>query len=295
MPTISGKLDAHLTDQTRVSITWAEVEVNLPDGTITTSLSAHLIAQTRQKITWAEIELTDSGAPVTVSLPVDFNAVLQKEVSVATKLSAYLAEPGTSQNSIFTSFDAALRGSSASRDLSSAIQVAIGDDQLEVFFAIDLGFSTAELNLWTGLGTKTILGKEYTGVGYLLDISSVEETSEMSAKGAKLVLSGIPLTLLSIALTEPYQGRPCSIYFGVESDTSDMTELFSGYMDQMNITESSETCVIELTVENKLVDLERPGVARYTSAYQKSIYPGDLGLDFVEDLQDKRLVWGRDA
>ena len=50
---------------------------------------------------------------------------------------------------------------------------------------------------------------------------------------------------------------------------------------------------IELLVENKLVDLERARVARFTSGYQKSIYAGDLGLDFVEDLQDKQIPWGR--
>ena len=53
-------------------------------------------------------------------------------------------------------------------------------------------------------------------------------------------------------------------------------------MDQMNIEESGETSTIQLLVENKLVDLERARVARFTSGYQKSIYAGDLGLDFVE-------------
>ena len=48
-----------------------------------------------------------------------------------------------------------------------------------------------------------------------------------------------------------------------------------------------------MTVENKLIDLERVRVARFTSGYQKSVYPNDLGLDFIEDLQDKRVSWGR--
>ena len=64
-------------------------------------------------------------------------------------------------------------------------------------------------------------------------------------------------------------------------------------MDQMNIAESPDTSSIELLVENKLIDLERARVARFTSGYQKSIYPGDLGLDFVEDLQNKTVSWGR--
>jgi hypothetical protein len=70
-------------------------------------------------------------------------------------------------------------------------------------------------------------------------------------------------------------------------------EIFSGYMDQMNIEDGADTATIEMRVENKLIDLERARVARFTSGYQKAIYPGDLGLDFLEDLQDKKLSWGR--
>jgi len=61
----------------------------------------------------------------------------------------------------------------------------------------------------------------------------------------------------------------------------------------MNISDGPESATIEMRVENKLIDLERARVARYTSGYQKSVYPGDLGLDFVESLQDKDIVWGR--
>jgi hypothetical protein len=69
--------------------------------------------------------------------------------------------------------------------------------------------------------------------------------------------------------------------------------MFSGYMDQMSISESAEQSTVDLTVENRLIDLERPRIARYTSAYQKSVYAGDEGLDFIEDLQDKEIIWGK--
>jgi len=64
-------------------------------------------------------------------------------------------------------------------------------------------------------------------------------------------------------------------------------------MDEMNIDEGPDFGTIELKVENKLIDLERARVRRYTSGYQKSKFPNDKGLDFVEDLQDKEIVWGR--
>ena len=206
-----------------------------------------------------------------------------------------------------------------SRDLSTALSSSLEDNVVYPFFAIELQFDSPNtLRLWTGYGTLVFEGVSYYGTGELLGISTVEETIEMAAKGATLTLSAVPSEVISLALQEPYQGRVCKIYFGMfstdtllqedgtsyillqdgakirlESQETGLTEVFTGYMNQMSIEEGPETSTIQLSVENKLVDLERPRVARYTSAYQKNKFAGDLGLDFVESLQDQKLVWGR--
>ena len=206
-----------------------------------------------------------------------------------------------------------------SRDLSTLTIEAINDDTVHPFFAVELMFDGGNvLRMWTGQGTLVLAdGTEWAGAGTLLNISTVEETSELAVKGATITLTGIPSEVISLALSQPYQGRVCNIYFGtfttgnvlqensdyillqdgskieVQSTSKGFNSIFSGYMDQMNIAEGADTSTIELSVENKLIDLERARVARFTSGYQKSIYPGDLGLDFVEDLQDKNVSWGR--
>ena len=207
-----------------------------------------------------------------------------------------------------------------SRDLDPNTLEAISQEVVQPFFAVELLFDGSQtLRMWTGQGTLVLdNGTQWVGTGNLLDVSSIEETSEMSVKGATLTLSGVPSEVLSLALSEPYQGRVCNIYFGVFTaggsllkETSDyillqdgsrinvetgekgFNQLFSGYMDQMNIDDGPETSTIELKVENRLIDLERARVARYTQYYQKSIYPNDNGLDFVEDLQTRKVPWGR--
>ena len=206
-----------------------------------------------------------------------------------------------------------------SRDLSQATIDNINKDVVNPFFAVELKFDGDNvLRMWTGVGTLVLPdGTQWFGTGNLLGVSAVEETAEMAVKGATLTLSGIPSEVLSLALSEPYQGRVCNLYFGTLSDGAIVQEdgayilmqdgskisvetgetgfnvIFSGYMDQMNIEDSAETCTIELKVENKLIDLERARVARYTSGYQKSVYPNDKGLNFVESLQDKKTPWGR--
>jgi len=183
----------------------------------------------------------------------------------------------------------------ATRDITTVVENALDDDVVYPFFAIELIFDSGPLRLWTGVGEATIDGDTYVGTGNLLSISSIEETTELAVRGATITLSGVPSEVISLALQSAYQGRVCNIYFGmVDGNTySNLTQIFSGYMDEMNIEEAPETSAIELKVENKLIDLERSRTRRYTSAYQKSVYPGDLGLDFVESLQDKKVVWGR--
>jgi hypothetical protein len=209
-----------------------------------------------------------------------------------------------------------------SRDLVLTTVEDINRAIVEPFFAVEMLFDSNLVRMWTGVGTLVLDdGTEWIGSGSLLNISTIEETQDMSVKGANISLSGIPSELLSLALTEPYQGRVCNIYFGTfsplpvekllqengsyillqDGSRINLTEagskvfnlLFSGYMDQMNIVEASDTATIEMLVENKLIDLERARVARFTSGYQKSLYPNDKGLDFIEDLQDKKIPWGR--
>lgn len=205
-----------------------------------------------------------------------------------------------------------------SRDLLLTTIENINAPVVEPFFAVEMMFDSNIIRIWTGVGTLVLQdGTEWIGSGNLLSISTIEETQDMAVKGANISLSGIPSELLSLALTQPYQGRVCNIYFGtftagsilqetgnyillqdgskvnLQTGEANFNKLFSGYMDQMNIVEASETATIEMLVENKLIDLERARVARFTSGYQKSIYPLDKGLDFIEDLQDKRIPWGR--
>jgi len=206
-----------------------------------------------------------------------------------------------------------------SRTLSTAVSDSLDDDVVYPFFAVELLFDGDQvLRMWTGFGTLVYDSVSWYGAGNLLGVSNVEETSEIAAKGATLTLTAVPSEIISLALTQPYQGRVCNIYFGMFSRGSlqqegseayilmedgskimlelretGLTEIFTGYMDQMVIEEGPDSSTIQLAVENRLVDLERARVARYTSAYQKSKYPTDLGFDFVESLQDQRLVWGR--
>lgn len=190
-----------------------------------------------------------------------------------------------------------------SRTVPAALLTALDADTIEPFYAVDLAFETANVRLWTGYGDKTINSETYTGSGSLLTIDGLEEASDLSARGTTLTLSGLSSTILTYALTEEYQGRTVTIYWGIGSDT---VEVFRGYMDQMTIQDSGETSTISLTVESRLIVLERPNMRRYTAESHKQVRKrkwlddGNSGdpavdeyFDWVQQLQDKQIVWGR--
>lgn len=181
------------------------------------------------------------------------------------------------------------------RTAPAGLLSALQDEVVYPFFAVDLNFSSGPVYFWTGYEDLTIDGKIYLGVGSLVNISTVEETTEIEAKGALITMTGIPSSFLSLAIQEPYQGRECKIYFGLKAGSVYTTEIFSGELDQMNISEDGDTSTIAVTAENVLIKLDRPIIRRLTNEDQKSRYPNDKGLEYVASLQDKEVFWGRKA
>ena len=118
-----------------------------------------------------------------------------------------------------------------SRTIPSALLTSLGQPEVHPYYAVELDFDSTPIRLWTGYGERTILGNIYTGGGSLLTVSGLEEASDLSAKGITLSLSGVPSTLVTLALSEPYQRRECKVYFGT-TDTTVPIEVFSGLMNK---------------------------------------------------------------
>jgi hypothetical protein len=188
------------------------------------------------------------------------------------------------------------------RSLPADLIASFEDDVLYPFFAVELLFDEGTftpvpvatstpvervVRLWTGIGTLTYEQKQYFGAGNLLDISSIEETSEIAAKGASITLTGIPSETVSLALSEPYQGRICNIYFGTFAAQG------SGNVGSKILKEDTDFILLEdgskITLDDRSTQLTQI-FAGYMDTM--SIEEGDKGLDFIEDMQDKQISWG---
>lgn len=175
---------------------------------------------------------------------------------------------------------------------------------IEPYYAVEMQFEGGTLRIWTGVGDITISGNTYQGTGDLLEITGLEETGDLTATGTTLTLSGLDSSILSYALTNEYQGRLCKIFWGIKGVTTiggnAVCEVFSGFMDRMTILDEGETSSISMTVESRLITLERPNVRRYTDQSHQAVIAtegysssDDTFFKWVADLGDKSIPWGR--
>ena len=163
---------------------------------------------------------------------------------------------------------------------------------------VHLAFDSGAVRLWSGVGDLVFSGDTYTGAGTLGSVSLIEESSSLKATGVVLTLSGIDSSIITIALGEHYQGRTVQMWLGF-LDTSyalivDPLLMFQGRMDVMTITDHGATATISITAESRAIDLERANkVLFYSDQSQQALFAGDKFFEFVPEMQEKVIVWGR--
>ena len=130
-----------------------------------------------------------------------------------------------------------------------------------------------------------------------MEIGIVSESADLSANGMSIRLSGVTEPLVSKARDEDYQGRELKVLLGAMDSTNSVISspviIFSGFMDTMTIQDTADTATITVTVENRLIEFQRNRIRRYTAEDQKIDYPTDKGLEFVAEIAEKEIVWGR--
>ena len=168
-----------------------------------------------------------------------------------------------------------------------------------IIFLLEGHFLTSTLYLWTGVGELEWAGKTWLGGGSLIGISQAKESSDLTAIGLTVSLSGIDEALISAALQELRQGQTCRVYIAAYSWYPERALLsipycfFDGRVDVPTIDDGADSAVVSLQLENRLIDFERERVRFYDPQTQNVFFPGDRGFDYVASLQDQKIFWGK--
>jgi hypothetical protein len=184
------------------------------------------------------------------------------------------------------------------RDLDSATAAASQADAIAPIALVKLEFSSGDVRLHTWLGDITFDGEVYTGAGALAFIGPIDEDSDLTRNTLEMGLRGLPSDIVSIALNENFQGRPATVYVGyLETDAMELAgppAEFGYKMDYPTISVGKE-CQVRLVVEDEFAVLDKARTRRYNNADQQAQYPGDRGLEFVEQTVEKQIFWGQKA
>jgi hypothetical protein len=184
------------------------------------------------------------------------------------------------------------------RDLSTPMisgPGSITSNHVYPAFLVDITFHTQTEHVWTGVGNLVWNGNTYKGVGSLGKVGAISESAELSAQGTSISLSGIDPVLLAESLGDIQLMAPADIWFVLFDQYGNILGTpylaFGGVVDQPVLDIGTEELRIELKLESRLADLQRASSRRYTSADQMLYYPTDMGLHWVEILNDQALLW----
>jgi hypothetical protein len=184
-----------------------------------------------------------------------------------------------------------------SRDITAALADALDAADLRPAILFEGAFPSGMVRIWTGAGPVEWDGKTWTGVGVLLGLGALEETSDVVASGTTVSLSGVPLDLVGLAIDEARQGQPGRIWLALLTEDrqiiADPVQAFTGRLDVPEIQEDVQSCRITISYESRLIDLNVPRNWRYTHENQQVLFTGDLGFAHVTAIQDQEITWGR--
>lgn len=181
------------------------------------------------------------------------------------------------------------------RDASSPMLAALTGSQISIGFLLDIVFTTGQQFVWSGAGNLVYNGNTYLGVGAMGKVGPFSEGSGVSADGTTVSLSGIDPALLSACLEDIRLGAPSTVYFALFDQNLNILgtpyPIFVGTVDQPVLQIGPDALTIQLKLENRLTNLQRANMRRYTSADQNLYYPGDSAFNWVEILNDQALLW----
>lgn len=188
--------------------------------------------------------------------------------------------------------------------LSVAMDTALAGMVVTTFTSVEIVLPGSTIRLINSAGSVTYSSKTFTGRDSIYGaLSYVESVAESASPEAPRVRIGLlpPSNAAIVALAAPaVQGSIVTIQFGLVNEATGAVigtpeTLFAGEVDTAQLVSNTNTRTLELDcvsiLERLFTDTE--GI-HLNGAWHKSVYPGELGMDFVIEALDDPY-WGSDG
>ena len=154
--------------------------------------------------------------------------------------------------------------------------------------------------------TRSTLFAKFTGAftylanGFLLGLDTVKESSNINIGSFSIGISAVNQSLISDVLNNGHLNKKVIIkrifldsntYEPIGGASSTLFSVYSGRIEGMNIRESGDDSVMELSVANHWADFKRTSGRRTNNTSQQHHFPLDMSMEFAPQTGDK-LIWG---
>lgn len=192
-----------------------------------------------------------------------------------------------------------------SRELTAAFKDEILTGKFRPIILFEAEFASGIVRAWSGTGTLTWNSQQWYGVGDFGGVTALREGTSVRAENIQVTLSGIPMghpdlpDPIATMLNDLRQGKPATVYLGALTEAGvvivDPFQVRRGLIDLAEISNDGKTAAIRLQIESEFAPGRRANISRYTHEDQIDRHPGDLGFVYVESIQEKVVVWGRET
>jgi len=181
------------------------------------------------------------------------------------------------------------------RTITTAALAALIAPTVQPVYLVACQFTSGTKYSWTGMGTVVWNGQDWEGLGDLIGVSSITQTSDLSAEGITISYSGIDAGNVSSAISDVATNLTVDVWLGFLSAgaiIADPVHCFSGHLDVPTLQDDGATATISITAENDLLMLTRSSMRRYTNDDQQISYPTDTGFQYQPSVQAWSGAWG---
>lgn len=181
------------------------------------------------------------------------------------------------------------------KTIDSTLLAHLTDQVIRPAYFVRLNLSAGSLRYWTGPYTASFNGEDWYGDGTLQSIGATKENDGNSPEGCDIILAGEPTAIISTILQDLRQGAEAKVYFAL-LDSSNVVMgadiCFFGKLDKASLDDAGDRATVKLTFESHLDELNRTKAFRYTTGCQSIFYPGDLGFDYMAQMEKWDGLWG---
>lgn len=184
------------------------------------------------------------------------------------------------------------------RGLTTAFKNALATKNIKPTYLVYVNFSTPIY--FTTSGFDIVYdGNTYTKQGFLISISNVSETTDITQNTLRVLLSGVDQSYISIVLNNEIANKQVKVHLGLlDSSNALITDpylLFDGRIKSFSIEEKESDSIVSLQVASRWADFNRLNGRRTSINSQENVFSGDGNSFEFASIEMKNIQWGKSS